>query len=125
MAWKHLAQLAAFGYAVAIVYLNVVGAWDYRGAMSVEHGWPLIYMRRAGVYVPSSPSEFTSDLDATTLKSLACGQRCDLGILTRNAFVQPGGRYRRVYGCEPRNSGLCPSSGDVGQVKYTYERDTR
>ena len=66
MIWKYLVAVILLGYAVVVLWLNIVGRWDYRGdGMSIEHGWPLVYMRRGPVYVPSSPPVFTNDVDAT------------------------------------------------------------
>lgn len=64
MNWKHLRVVIFLGYAVAVFCLDVVGVWNYRGSIRLEHGWPFVYMQRSGVYVPSIPSPFTDDLDA-------------------------------------------------------------
>jgi hypothetical protein len=51
-------------FAVAVC-LNIVGRWDERpSGMTIRHGWPFVFMQRAGTYVPSTASPFTDDIDA-------------------------------------------------------------
>lgn len=52
------------GYAIVILYVNIVGTGGGQWYENIEHGWPMVYMQRNGMYVPSEPPLFTNDIDA-------------------------------------------------------------